>query len=170
MSRLTRILDILNSINKGVGGAATFIIYPLMLIIAYEVVMRYVFNSPTSWAHDLSRQVFGIYIVLLGGFVMLHSKHVTMDLLWKRLPRRAAAALDLFSHLFGFVFLSLLLWRGTQVAIRAVLTMEQSANPSNITIYIFPLRILVVVGASLFALQLIIMYINNVRTVLGKQQ
>jgi len=39
---------------RTVGGAASWLYLVVVGITAYEVTMRYLFNAPTLWVHELS--------------------------------------------------------------------------------------------------------------------
>ena len=43
------------------GKAASVLILFIMAIVAYEVVSRYAFNAPTSWAWLINKQLFGVF-------------------------------------------------------------------------------------------------------------
>ncbi|EAZ99104.1 hypothetical protein MELB17_05999 [Marinobacter sp. ELB17] len=48
------------------GKAAAYLMPLLAGIVAFEVFARYVLNSPTIWAYDMSLFLFG-YVTALGG-------------------------------------------------------------------------------------------------------
>jgi len=52
------IINIIDKINEWVGKAVCLLLIPLVLITAYEVVMRYVVQRPTIWSWDLNIQIF----------------------------------------------------------------------------------------------------------------
>ena len=49
-----------------IGRSVSFLVPLLSLVVAYEVFARYILNSPTIWAYDLSLFLFA-YIAALGG-------------------------------------------------------------------------------------------------------
>jgi len=149
-------------LNGWLGEKVSYLIYPIIGVVMFEVIMRYGLGSPTSWAHDFSVQLFGAYIGLVGGFTLLHKGHVSMELILNRLSPRVGAIVNLVSYLFCFLFLGALLWKATGTAYQSVMILEESPNPSDFTIYIFPLRVLLVIGTLFFLLQAIGVYFRNI--------
>jgi len=70
----------------------------------YEVVARYIFDSPTIWAHQASYLMFGMQYLLAGGFALLHGDHVRVDVVYIKLPERARIGVDIFTSTFFFIF------------------------------------------------------------------
>ncbi|WP_245586977.1 TRAP transporter small permease subunit [Pelistega indica] len=65
----------------------------------YEVISRYIFNSPTVWGLELATLIFGPYF-LLGGAYLLHLKgHVNLDLVKNKLSDKSQKFLDIFAYL-----------------------------------------------------------------------
>jgi TRAP-type mannitol/chloroaromatic compound transport system permease small subunit len=73
-------------------------------IYFYEVVARYIFDSPTIWAHQASYLMFGMQYLLAGGFALLHGDHVRVDVVYIKLPERARIGMDIFTSTFFFIF------------------------------------------------------------------
>jgi TRAP-type mannitol/chloroaromatic compound transport system permease small subunit len=71
------------------------------------------------------------------------------------------------TYLFGFVFLGALLWKSIPQAALSTRVMEKSMD---LTLYLFPLRILFVIGCFLFILQLILIYIRNIKIAFKKEE
>lgn len=70
----------------------------------FEVVMRYIFNMPTIWAHEASYLLLGMQYLLAGAFAMLHGAHVRVDVLYNLLPERGRVGMDIFTSMFFFIF------------------------------------------------------------------
>ena len=75
------IIDGLTEIIGRVSGWALFLVG---FAICYEVLMRYVFRSPTSWVSEVSllTQVFVVFFA--AAYVMKHREMVTIELFFKR--------------------------------------------------------------------------------------
>ncbi len=70
ISAFTRAVTALNRAAFHLAALSIYAIVPVMLI---DVVMRYVFNTPTVWAMELAVLIFGPYFLLAGPYV-LHLK------------------------------------------------------------------------------------------------
>ena len=86
--KLNKLLDIIDKVNERVGTVVAFGLIVMMFIMLYEVVARYVFDSPTIWAWDVNGLLFSAVLVLGGGYVLLHRGHVRLDILFERLSPR----------------------------------------------------------------------------------
>ena len=76
---LIRLIDGLNEI---VGRIVAFVAVIFAGMIIYDVALRYGFNSPTLWAFDLTKQLYGFYFVLLGGYALrLGAPGIALDLI-----------------------------------------------------------------------------------------
>jgi len=64
MNALLRWLSWVEAVAVWVGRLAAWITLVCVLILTYEVVMRYFFNAPTRWAHLTSTLLFGLLYVL----------------------------------------------------------------------------------------------------------
>lgn len=86
-------------------AALAFIIVPSIL---YEVISRYFFDNPTSWAMPLSSLLLGPYFMLAGPY-LLHTKgHVNVDILYASLGARAKAVADCLIYLIIIAFFCVL--------------------------------------------------------------
>ena len=70
----------------------------------FEVIMRYIFNTPTIWVHEASYLLLGMQYVLAGGFALLHGSHVRVDVVYNYLPVRGRVGMDIFTSMFFFMF------------------------------------------------------------------
>lgn len=59
---LNKILTAIDRINDWTGKKFSLLLIILMLVIVYDVTMRYIFVSPTSWGVELS----GILLLGIG--------------------------------------------------------------------------------------------------------
>ena len=64
---MKRFFKVIDRMNEMIGKAISFLILILVGVIVYEIFVRYILNSPTIWAHEISQMVYGAYVILLGG-------------------------------------------------------------------------------------------------------
>ncbi len=80
-----------------------------VFVYYYEVIARYVFNSPTSWAHESMYLMFGMQYLIAGSYAMLTEAHVRVDIFYAPLTRPKKAWADLATSVFFFIFAGTLL-------------------------------------------------------------
>lgn len=121
------ILTRIDRLSLWVAKAVTLAVLAMVITIAYDVILRYVFRSPTVWQYDTSYMLGGSVIILGAGFVHLKRRHVRVDLIYNRLPSRARLILDVvFTLLFFFPLLTGLIIVSTGYAIHAYQVKEFS--------------------------------------------
>lgn len=82
------------------------IFFMIMIVILFgEVISRFFFNLPMMWAEEIGRYLF-IWIVYLGAAkAFIHNRHLTVDILSKKIPPPFSQYLDFTLHLIIIVFL-----------------------------------------------------------------
>ncbi len=91
-----------------------------VFVYYYEVIARYVFNSPTNWAHEAMYLMFGMQYLIAGAYAMLTETHVRVDIFYAPLSPRRKAVVDLLTSIFFFIFAGTLLVTGYIFAFDAI--------------------------------------------------
>ncbi|MCP4623359.1 MAG: TRAP transporter small permease subunit [bacterium] len=146
--------------NEWVGKAVSFLLIPLVLITAYEVVMRYIVERPTIWSWDLNIQIFAAIIMLGGGYTLLNKNHVVVDVLVMNMGARKRAILDLITSFFFFMGMLVLLAGGWEMA-----WLSFNARETMPTIWAppyYPMKMLIPAGTLLVVLQGISELLKNI--------
>lgn len=63
----------------------------VVLSLVYEVIMRYVFDSPTAWSFDVTYMLCSLFIVMGLGYNLQVKGHVSVDIIYNRFPLRIQA-------------------------------------------------------------------------------
>jgi len=136
---MTRLLHFIDSLSAGVGKAFAWCIVILTFSTCYEVFVRYVLNAPTVWAFDLTIQMYGALIMMTGAYALSQDAHVRGDVLYRLLPTRWQAGIDLTLYiLFLAPGAMALLVYGYGFASDSWFYKEVSWNsPARIQIYMF---------------------------------
>lgn len=94
-SRISRYLAFQDAVSDWVGKAVSWISLILIVVLLFEVVMRYWFNAPTAWGHELSTMLFGAFGILTGAYTLRHRAHVRSDVIYALMPRKLQQSCDL---------------------------------------------------------------------------
>jgi TRAP-type mannitol/chloroaromatic compound transport system permease small subunit len=151
MSKLNRILKWVDRTNDFIGKWICLLVLPLIVIILYEVLMRYVLRQSQDWVPETSQFLFGALFVLGGGYILLNGGHVRLDLLYDRLSPRLKAASDVATFIFFLIFCGVLFWKGALMGWDSLKIMERSQ--SSWGPILFPIKFLIPVGTGLLILQ-----------------
>ena len=146
---LIRLIDGLNEI---IGRVISTVAVLFAAIIIYDVVMRYAFHLPTRWAFDVSKQLYGFYFIMLGGYALRHKEHVRVDLLIERLSAGATRWLEVAGYLiFFFPFAWVFMTRSYEFALRS--WMQGETTYGSVQLPVYPLKIAMALAAALLLLQ-----------------
>ena len=115
------LLRIVDGISEVTGKICAWSLFLIGFFITFEVVMRYVFNSPTVWVDEISRvlQVWVVY--LAAAYVLKHRGMVTIELILTNphsIRRRLAES---FAILVLFIFAGTACYFGFQIWLKATL-------------------------------------------------
>ena len=110
MDKLRTFMMAVEKTNLFVAKMMAYISIFCVLDISFEVIMRYGFNLPTNWAHEMMYSLFAIYYVMVVGVVHLWRGHVRVDVFYASRSRRTQAFMDLFSGLLFYLFVFVYIW------------------------------------------------------------
>lgn len=159
LRKLARIVHRFDVISEWSGRLLCGLIFVMMFAMMYEVIARYVFNSPTSWALELSTMTWGAYAVMAGAYVLVHQGHIGNTILYERWSKRRKAIVDAVTFPLVMLFTVMLLWKGLHYGIMAVAGLEYSSSAWGPPIYQWKLA--VPAGAFLLLLQGISKFIRD---------
>lgn len=150
---VNRFIYAIDQLSKSVGHAFAWCIVIVTLGTCYEVFVRYVLNSPTSWAFDMSYLMYGAVFYMAGAYTLSRGGHVRADMfyrLWK--PRTQARVEFVLLIVFFFPGVLALVYSGWGYGYESMRIGEVSVNsPAGVPIW--PLKMMIPVGATLLALQ-----------------
>jgi TRAP-type mannitol/chloroaromatic compound transport system permease small subunit len=55
---------LIDNISEWAGRLVSYLVYPLIGGVMYEVMVRYIFNAPTQWAYDVTYMLYGTIFML----------------------------------------------------------------------------------------------------------
>ena len=106
------------------------------LFVTYEVVMRYIFNSPTIWVMEISIYIIVAVSFLSLAYVLKEKAHVKIDFITNHLSGRAALILEILTSLLA-VFYSLVLgWESGKMALASFVKGELSPTLLRVPMFI----------------------------------
>jgi len=142
-------------VTGSVGFLASLIVIPLILTTSYEVMSRYLFEAPTTWAYELGYMFTGSHFLLGAALTLARGGHIRIDVIYGQLSDRPKAMIDLVFYVVLFLpFLALLneaLWSYAAHAFQSGERSGQSAwSPP-----IWPFRMLLFISFLLLMAQVV---------------
>lgn len=167
-TKLVSFLHCVDMINLWVGRLTAYLILPMMAVLLFEVISRYVFHSPTFWAHETAQMAYGVHFILVGGFVLVFNAHIRMDVFYSRWSARTKAKVDSVTTILALIFLIMFLWQATAGAWHSFLIREVSFSAWHPPVWIF--KCFFPTAVLLILLQAIAMLIRDVNfAITGKE-
>ncbi|HUL41021.1 MAG TPA: TRAP transporter small permease subunit [Burkholderiales bacterium] len=139
--------------NTAVGKAFGWYILILTFGESYEVFVRYLLNDPTTWAYDVSYNMYGALFFMAGAYTLARHGHVRVDVVYRLWRPRVQAGIDLVLYIaFFFPGVIALIYAGSQYASESWRYHEVAvSSPADIPI--FPLKTLIPAGGVLLFVQ-----------------
>lgn len=147
----TRVTDAIEQINIRTGEFVAYWAVISVFVYYYEVVARYVFNSPTNWVHESMFLMYGMQYMLCGAYAYREDQHVRVDVFYTKLSPRGKAIADIVTSVFFFIFILTMLWTGMRFALDAIDNHEVSFTEWGVQYW--PVKLMLPIGAALMALQ-----------------
>jgi TRAP-type mannitol/chloroaromatic compound transport system permease small subunit len=140
-----------DAVSAGFGKAFAWLIIAMAFGTGYEVFVRYVLNSPTPWALDVSFIMYGSLFMMGGAYTLSRGGHVRGDFIYRLWRPQTQAKVDLILYIFFFFpGVMALIISGWKYASRSWAYGEVSINsPAGIPIYQFK-TVIVAAGILLF--------------------
>lgn len=125
----------------------------LILVVTYEVAMRYAFQLPSMWPYDMSVMLGASLAAIALSYAHLHLRHVKVDVLYNRFSERSQCVIRVVGHLLFFLPVAVpmaivsMLWAIESVKTGEVMDLTGWYPPMA------PLRIVIAYGFLLLLLQ-----------------
>lgn len=148
---MIRFIRFADALSAWFGKAFAWLIILMAVGTGYEVFVRYVLNSPTAWALDVSFILYGTLFMMAGAYTLSRGGHVRGDFLYRLWQPKNQAKIDLALYfLFFFPGVSALIFSGWKYAERSWRYGEVSVNsPAGVPVFQFK-TVIVVAGILLF--------------------
>lgn len=159
----------LDLVTWSISRVAMWLPMCIVSIIFFEVMMRYVFGSPTMWVNETSLWIAGALYLLAGIYSMQQRSHIRIYILYDLCPRWLRRTCDVISVFCIVVFAVALIWGGFDDALRKFLTWERFGTKFDPPIPA-TLKPLILITMAILALQAISNLIYDWNTDQGESQ
>ena len=168
MRKLGYIVRKIDALSEWSGRVLFLLILVMVGIIMFEVVSRYIFNSPTMWCLDASTMVYGTYMIGAGAYALLHGTHIKMDLFYARWSDRTKATVDACTFPLFLLLCSILLWKSGVYGWQSYMRLEHAVTAWGPPIY--PWKMTVPVAVLLILLQGVSKFIRDLTFAISGQE
>ena len=153
------LLHFIDLASEWVGKVVSFVIILLIVVVIWDVVLRYVYYSRPMWGLGAYGNLVVVYVIFGTAYTLLIRGHVNMDILSRRLSLRVRAIIDLITSSLFFLFCGVLLWFAVPEAVEMAPKLQLSLklfSPAG-----WPIRVLAPFAFLLFLLQGLAKFIRD---------
>jgi TRAP-type mannitol/chloroaromatic compound transport system permease small subunit len=164
LQKTTRIID---SISEWTGRAIAWLVLVMVLIIVYDISMRYLFHIGSVALQELEWHLFALVFLFGAAYTLKHDGHVRVDIFYQSrwMNDRRRAYVDLFGTLFLLIpFCVLIIVSSGPFVGNAFAMGEGSPDPGGLP-YRFLLKASIPVGFALLILQGIAQMLRALMTI-----
>ncbi len=96
-------IKIIDSSNELIGKTASWLTFLLVIVVSYDVIVRYLFNSSSVALQELEWHIFAIIFLLAAGYTLKIDDHVRVDVFYTRFSPKQKAWINLIGSLFFLI-------------------------------------------------------------------
>ena len=120
-----RRFTIVDRINVALSRVCMLLIVIVVLITFYEVVVRYLFDSPTLWVNEMTLWLGSMIFLISGMYTMQRRRHIRITAVYDIVPRKVQIFFDIVSTTVIVAYTVLMLIGSFHIALEALLTWER---------------------------------------------
>ena len=134
------------------GRAASWLALGIVVLMAANVLLRYLFHIGSVWSQELEWHLLSPLILFGISYALLDGEHVRVDVLYAGFSPRAKLWVDLAAALLCILISAAIIWLSLQYVQQSWAIGEKSADPGGLT-HRWVLKALIPVGFVLLILQ-----------------
>jgi TRAP-type mannitol/chloroaromatic compound transport system permease small subunit len=152
-----------------VGWITAFIMIAMILNVAYDVFMRYLFHNSSIAMQELEWHLFATMMLFGVGYALKEEAHVRVDFLYDRLNPKKKAVINIVGTLLFLIPLSLLIIYGSyDFVLDSYDTNEISDDPGGLT-HRWIIKAMIPLSFAFLILCAIYYIIKNIEVYRGKE-
>lgn len=169
MSSINRLVDFFERLADWSGRAVAWLVLAMVLIIGFDVVMRYLFQQGSVALQELEWHLFALIFLLGAAYTFKHDGHVRVDIFYQSrwMDERRRAWVNLLGGLFFLLpFCLLIIISSAPFVSSAYMMGEGSPDPGGLP-YRFLLKAAIPLGFGLLLLQGVAHMLRSLQILLG---
>ncbi len=134
------------------GRAVSWLSLGIVVLMAINVIARYLFSYGSVWAQELEWHLLAPLILFGMSYALLHGEHVRVDVLYANFSPRRKLYVDLLSAILSMAISVIIIWLSLKYVQQAWVIGEQSSDPGGLP-YRWLLKALIPMGFLFLILQ-----------------
>lgn len=162
-NKLLKIAEAISKINFFVGRGISYVLIGMLFSVIYDVIMRYVLNSPSIWSNEISQYLLVVISMLGGAYCLAGDGHVRVDIIYHTLPERYRKYVEILNTVLILIVAIAMTVKGSILCYEAFI--EDKRSNTILAFPLLPSMLMVPLGAILLGIQAI----SNVITCFAKK-
>jgi TRAP-type mannitol/chloroaromatic compound transport system permease small subunit len=161
----------IDAVTEFTGKCTSWLVLTLVLLVGFDVSMRYLFRSGSIGLQELEWHLFSIIFLIGAAYTLKQDEHVRLDILYrsKLLTEQHRAWIDVFGSLFILIpFCILIIVSAWPFVSQAYIHHEASPDPGGLPAR-WLIKTMIPAGFFLLGIQGIAEVIKKLLIALGKQ-
>jgi TRAP-type mannitol/chloroaromatic compound transport system permease small subunit len=146
------VIGAIDRVTDWIGRATSWLALAIVLLMATNVVLRYLFSYGSVWSQELEWHLLAPLILFAIAYAMQKGEHVRVDVAYTHFSPRAKAAVNVLAALLCLAISVFIVILSVKYVQQSFVINEQSADPGGLP-YRWALKALIPLGFVLLALQ-----------------
>ena len=162
----------LDTLSEWVGKCCSWLVFLLVFLVAYDVAMRYLFNSGSIAIQELQWHLFSVIFLFGAAYTLKHDDHVRLDMIYQSewLNDKARAWINLLGSLVMLIpFCIMVMLASDLFVIQSWSFNETSPDPGGLS-YRWLIKAAIPMGFLFLLVEGINQVFSNLLIILGKQK
>jgi TRAP-type mannitol/chloroaromatic compound transport system permease small subunit len=143
------------------GRATSWLALVIVVLMAVNVLLRYLFSQGSVWAQELEWHLLAPLILFGMSYALLHGEHVRVDVMYAGFSARNKLLVDLLSAFLCIAISVAVIWLSFQYVQQSYVINERSADPGGLT-HRWVLKALIPLGFAFLILQCVAIVLGTV--------
>ncbi|MGN1140822.1 MAG: TRAP transporter small permease [Oliverpabstia sp.] len=114
-------------INKGVEYVSVFLIVVMVLLVLWQVIARYILNSPSSFSEALTRYLFVWLVLVTSTYAFGCREHMRIEVLLSSMSERIRKYVNIGIEIVTIIFSACIMTFGGSVITRMQMVQTDSS-------------------------------------------
>ncbi len=164
---LAKVLNFIDSSSVWIGKIFAWMCLIMIGTLIFEVTARYIFNSPTEWAHESTTMLYGTFCMVGSIWTLREKGHVRTEVVYQMLPEKVQVLLDILTGLIILTMLGIFFYASYEYALESWKAKEISSK-STWGVIVYPFKTVIPVVAVLMFIQQLSHTIRDFATLIGR--
>jgi len=133
MKALSSYIRFVNKTNEIMGKYFAWLTTVMVLVVVYDVILRYAFNISSVGMQELEWHIFAVSFLMGVPYALLKNEHVRVDLFYSRFSQKQKAWIDFFGTLIFLIpFVLVVIYTSINYVENSILLNESSPDPGGL--------------------------------------